>query len=206
MGYYIVDTNYKLLTSEAEGTLYNCITNTKETPFISCKTVTTYGYYKNADTSKASVIPYIKVYQDLSTGTAVKKIEAIGVQTSVTCAESKIGQLSNGGLCLDGTNKADFQTTGEKSYFVSYHEESIFLPEVTEIGKFGIVKITTNSMTIDTTVETAVCRDNSNLEKKDLVSDACTTTQKKYVHCTSGICYNDCNASTGDDCKWWFYI
>jgi len=200
MGYYIVDTGYKLLSTAAEGTLYNCITNTEQTPFISCKAVTNHGYYKNADTSKTSVIPYIKVYQDLTTGTPVEKTEAIGVQTSVTCAEGKIGQLSNGGLCLDGTNKADFQSTGEKSYFVSYHEGSIFLPEVTEIGKFGVVKITTNSMTIDTSVASAVCRDNSNLEKKDLEANACSTTQKKYVHCTSGICYNDCNASTGADC------
>jgi len=112
--------------------------------------------------------------------------------TTASCSGSKIGQIiQNGALCLSADKSATVSNAGS-SYVVSYHADSTFVKQVVEDGLFGVVKVTANSMTFDSSVNAAIKVDG------DLKVDS--SGSNTYAHCNNGVCYNDCNASTKANC------
>jgi len=194
-GYYIADTDLALLTQAGEGTLYSCSSGTCTIPTIAAKDV---GYYKNTDTT----VPYIKCYQDTATPTF--KCKAIADSNTTACGTGTNGQLIQGGkLCLEGTIGKEFLSAGAtaESYLMTFDSGSIYSSNIGEEGKYGIVTITENSMTIDTasTSTAAICVTNANLQlSTGATCDASTHTE--YKKCSHSVCYNECNATDGKGC------
>jgi len=203
-GYYIASaSDNTLLASAGSGVLYDCTTD-----ILSCEAKTSeIGYFKNGDTT-SSTIPYIKCIKKTTDPTF--ECTALENPSDESCSDDMIGQIiKDGELCLDNTQKIGFPTDSSSTttnYIVAYHANSVFASEYAA-EKYVVVKVTTNSMTIDTTVVTndyGLCA-NVDMTYTALASEsatcATTTTSENesktlFGLCTAGVCEKLCNASS----------
>ena len=160
-----------------------------------CSANTEKGYFVNA---QGGTTPFIKCSSTCE-----------AVAASGSCGNENIGKLISDGnskLCLDGSVSAPFVTTGSGNYLVGYATGSFIADVITDNKKFGVVKITKNSITLDTTFTTdyGICVNKSDKTVTKLTesSTACdTSSNTKYDYCVQGVCYNVCKVASNGDCK-----
>lgn len=178
--YLIYDTN-KLAKCPADG---------------DCVDVTTNGIYKvilNTST------PYVTCTGETCTAAAAPT-------AGTACAESSIGQLANSSgveLCLTKDKAVQFAAAGAASanYLVGYKESTAFATDLVSTVniKYGVVTVTSDSITLDTTVNAAICVD-GDLKVTPKGNSACGDNSTEYKNCANGVCYNDCIGATGENC------
>jgi len=187
-GYYLFKNDGSLTTTGAGTTLY-LATSTGATLQENVKD----GFYINTDQSSTN---YIKC-----------KGGSCTVETNPTasdeCEDSTIGQLTKSNkLCLNGSIDAAFEASGEKKYLVSYATNNVFSTSVSQ-DHYGVVVVTENSMTIDTstTSNTEVCASDTTLVITAPTSGACGDNITLYSLCTNGICQKICKVGSGVNCS-----
>jgi len=157
------------------------------------------GFYKNVDT----IITHTKCYMDTSGDEATLKCEGL-TSSSDSCLGANIGKFdSSSGLCLNGSKTAAFVASGNPvQYLLSYGASSIFGTIIAE-NTYGVIKVTTDSMTLDTTVTSnkEVCADEDQKVTDLPESGSCASSSTLYSLCTSGICQKICKVKTGVNCK-----
>ena len=123
--------------------------------------------------------------------------------TDGSCSTNTIGKLfydtDSVYICLDGTNSA--KAFEAKKYLISYGASSIFSSSVTS-DYYGVVSVTTNSITIDQTVTSSseICVNTSLLVSA--LDGSCADGSTLYSLCSSGICQKICKVESGVNCKW----
>jgi len=193
-GYYIFDRDtYKSLAGAGAGLLFKC----SETG--TCIAVNQVGFYKNVD----ATITHTKCYMDTSGDEATLKCEGL-TSPSDSCSGENVGKFdSSSGLCLNDSKTAAFVASGNPvQYLLSYGASSIFSTIIAE-NTYGVIKVTTDSMTLDTTVTSnkEVCADGDQKVTDLPESGSCAPSSTLYSLCTSGICQKICKVKTGVNCK-----
>jgi len=159
------------------------------------------GYYLNGEST----------YSDDKYTQCTSATECVTVSSFNTECDGAedIGKIDNtGALCLDGTgtHTATFAPSG--SYLISTGINSIF----TSVIAFGVLKVTSNSMIIDTNVSSPVCVKTDEAIVSAANESACTTlngSNTYYDTCGSGLCSAPgavCNPQTGANCVNTYYL
>jgi len=151
--------------------IINCVTGSAK---CTVATPTVVGYYKTVNSD------YV-----LWDGTTAS------LAPTKTCSSDTIGQWDTTAnkLCLDGTKTAGFATSSASptNYMVYYHKNSAFSGSVDEATKYGIVKATDNTISIDDAADTNYCVDANMVATAIGGSSNCDATKTRY-DCTDGIC------------------